>query len=157
MKHIRTNKGYTLLELVIAIAIGAMIIYVVGSSFYKLIATQAFDKDYISVSSLVDQAKSLALNSKLASPYGVYFSSSTAVMFKGDNYVSTSTNNQVYVLNSRVSISSLNLIGSTTDRVIFSHLTGYASASGTISVSLKDGSANARVIKIYQTGIIEYK
>jgi prepilin-type N-terminal cleavage/methylation domain-containing protein len=136
MKFVRKNNGYTLIEILIVIAITVIVLSIVLNSFYSLAKIQALDKDYISVASLLDQAKSQTINSKSASQYGVYFASSTAILFRGGSYTSSSTDNQTYSLNSRVNISSINLTGSTTDQVVFSRLTGYASASGTISISL---------------------
>jgi len=155
MKFKKINKGYTLTEILVVMGISIIILSVVVSYFYSLVKIQALDKDYTSVVSLVDQAKSLSINSKSASQYGVYFASSTAVLFKGSNYISTSTANQIYTLNNRVSISNIDLEGSSTSQVLFSRLTGYANASGTVSVSLKDGSGSPKVIRIYRTGTIE--
>lgn len=157
MKSNKTNRGYTLIEIVVVMAITVVILSVVINSFFNLAKNQALNNDYLSVTSLIDQAKSLSINSKSASQYGMYFSSSTVVLFKGPNYISTSPANQSYILNSRVNISVINLSGSSTDQVVFDRLTGYASASGTVAISLKDGSVNPKVIQIYKTGLIDYK
>jgi len=153
----KENKGFTLIEIMVVLALSAIILTVIITSYYDLAKKQALDKDYLSVASLLDQAKSSAINSKSASQYGVYFASSSAVLFKGQTYVSNNITNQTYLLNNRVSISALNLVGSSTDRVLFSRLTGYANASGTITLSLKDSPTTKKIIKVYKTGVIEYK
>jgi hypothetical protein len=106
---------------------------------------------------LIDQAKSASINSKDASSYGVYFSSSTAVLFKGQNYIASSTTNQPYSLNSRVNISAINLVGSSTNQIVFDRLTGYANASGTVAFSFKNEATSTKLIRIYKTGLIEYR
>lgn len=152
----KNNKGYTLIEILIVMAIGVVILSFIIDSFYNLIKTQALDRDYDSIASLVDQAKSLSINSKSASKYGLFFSSSTVAIFKGDTY-STSTVYQSYSLNSKVNISAINLVGSSTNQVIFNRLNGYANASGTIAISLKSDPAVVKTIQIYKTGAVEYK
>lgn len=149
------KKGFTLIEVLIVIALSIIILSIVISTFYSIAKTQALEKDYISVASLVDQAKSLSINSKSNSQYGIYFSSSTVAIFKGSSY-STSTVSQTHTLNGKVNISGINLVGSSTDQLVFDRLTGYASASGTIAISLKESTSTARLIRIYNTGTIEY-
>ncbi len=151
------NKGFTLIEVLIVLIISSSILIIVISSFYKLVKTQALERDLSSIIAIIDRAKSLALNSESASQYGVYFSSSTAVLYKGINYIPTSTSNEIYFLNNRVNISSINLIGSSTNQITFSRITGYSNASGTVSISLKDNFLPDRIIKIYRTGVVEYK
>lgn len=153
----KLKKGYTLIEILLVIAISVIILAIILSSFNSLIKTQALDKDYSSVASLIDQAKSLALNSKAGSQYGVHFASSTVVLFKGTNFSSGAADNQTYFLNSRVSLSADNLIGSTTAEILFSRITGYANASGTVALSLKADPNIFKIIRIYHTGTIAYK
>lgn len=151
------KKGFTLIEILIVLTLTVIILSVVVSSLYNLVGGQALDKDFSSVGALIEQAKSLTLNSKSASQYGVYFGTSTVTLFKGENYVLGSNTNQIYNLNGRTNISAVNLAGETTDRIYFERLTGYASASGTIALSLKKASTSPKVIQIYRTGVIEYK
>jgi prepilin-type N-terminal cleavage/methylation domain-containing protein len=151
------KKGFTLIEILIVIAISAIILAIVVNAFYSMVRTQALDRDHSSIASLIDQAKSLSINAKSASQYGVYFASSTASLFKGTSYNPADSANQNYNLDGRVTISGLNLVGSSTDQILFSRLTGYANASGTISISLKDDLINSKIIRVYSTGLVEYK
>lgn len=157
MKTKKIKKGFTLIEILVVLAISAVILSILLSFLNNFSRTQALDKDYLSVVSLIEQAKSASINSKQASQYGVYFASSSAVLFKGLSYISTSSSNQIYNLNSRVSISSLNFVGSSSNQVVFDRLTGYANASGTISISLQNSTSSDKIIRIYKTGTIEYK
>lgn len=156
MKIYTITKGYTLIEILVVIAISVAIISAVGATFFNLIKVQALDKDYVSIISLIDQARSQTINSLSGLQYGVFFSSSTVALFKGPTYSSSSISQQ-YDLNGRVNISMINLVGSSTNQIIFDRLTGYANASGTVTVSLKDGSVAAKNVQIYRTGTIEYK
>lgn len=153
----KKNKGFTLIEILVVMAISAIILMVVLSSFFDLVKVQALDKDFLSVASMVDMAKSQSINAKADSEYGVYFSTSSATLFKGADYVLGGIDNQVYNLNGRVNISAINLEQGNTDQIVFSKITGYASASGTVAISLKDESAIAKVITIHKTGTVEYK
>jgi len=150
------KNGYTLTEILVVIAVTGIILLFVINSFLNLIKIQALDSDYVSVASLIDQAKSLSINSKSGYKYGVYFATSTVILFKGEAY-SASTTDQVYNLNGRVNISDINLVGGGLNQITFDRLNGYASASGTIGFSLKDGSAVPKIIQIYNTGVVEYK
>lgn len=153
----KIKRGFTLIEILLVIAITGVIVAVSISPLNNLIKAQALDKDYISVAALVDQAKSLSINSKAGSQYGVRFTGSTAVLFKGINYTPGDPNNQIYDLNSRVNISEIDFDGGAADEIVFSRLTGYANASGTVTVSLKSDPGSFKTIKIYQTGTVEYE
>ncbi len=147
------KQGFTLIEVLIVIAIAAIILGVVGGTFYDVIKSQALKNDYISVVSLLDRAKSLSINAKSDSEYGVRFASTTAQLFKGS--YSTANVQETLNLNSRTYISNINL--SSGSEISFDRLTGYASAYGTISVALKNSSTTPKVVKVYQTGVIEHE
>lgn len=149
------KRAFTLMEILIVIAVTSIVLTIVVSAFNNVAKTQALDKDYISIASIIDQAKSLSINSKSASQYGVYFSSSTVSLFKGADYF-TGVVSQAYTLNNKVHVAEINLVGSSTDQFVFDRLTGYSSASGTVSVALKEASSTSRLIRIYSTGTIEY-
>lgn len=147
--------GFTLMEILMVIAISVVILGIVFTSFNDLIRTQALAKDHVSILAVLDQAKSLAINSKSASQYGVHFASTTVILFTGTAYEENHSANQVFTLNSRVYISDISLIGADTDQVVFSRITGYANAQGTVTLALKNNPASTKIIQIYQTGLIE--
>lgn len=150
------KKGFTLIEILVVIGITAIVLGVAVNSFYNFVKTQALNADYISIASFIDQAKSLSINSKSDSQYGVRFSTSTVDLFKGSSY-SVAGSQQTYTLNSRVYISDINLVGGNANEIVFDRLTGYSSASGTVSIALKSASTTVLTMQIYKTGIVEYE
>jgi prepilin-type N-terminal cleavage/methylation domain-containing protein len=147
------KKGFTLIEIMIIIVITAVLTGVIFYTFYNLLADQSLKKDFSSVVALVERAKSMSLNSKNNNSFGVHFTSSSTILFSGGAYSSTSTL-EIYNLNSRTNISNISL-GGISD-IKFEKITGYANATGTVSLSLKNNASSTMTMTFFKTGIIQY-
>jgi prepilin-type N-terminal cleavage/methylation domain-containing protein len=147
------KRGFTLIELMIVLLIGLLIGAIVVSVFYDLLKDQSLKKDFASVVALTERARSMAMNSKNNSAFGTHFASSSISLFSGITYA-TSSVLEKYDLNSRVEISSVSL-GGVSD-LWFAKITGYSSASGTVSLSLKNNATSTKTITIFSTGIIQH-
>lgn len=146
------NKGFTVAELIVVIAIGAILTTISMTVFVNTIAYHSVDKDVQSVQSSILTARAQAMGSKNFATYGVRFASSSVAIFQGTSF-STASTTMVYNLSSRVSISSVQLSNSSTS-VYFNKLTGVPSATGTIQLRLNT-SSNTRTITIQGTGIVD--
>jgi prepilin-type N-terminal cleavage/methylation domain-containing protein len=147
------NKGFTLVEIVIVIAIMAIISTVVIFSFSNINSSSALDKGAMEVLSNLNKARSLTLSSKDSSSYGVRFESSRIILFKSP-YNSASSENIVTDLNSLVTISSVSLSGGVPEAT-FSRLSGAVTANGNVTLSLVSDPALVKTINIYETGLSE--
>ncbi len=147
------KKGFTLLELIIAMAILAVISVIVLSTLQSFNNNQALDKDTQAVVAYLDEAKNKTIASKNAAQYGVRMASSSVTLFKGSSYNAADTENQTYTFNSVILINTLSLQGGGSD-VVFMRLTGETSQNGTITLSSIRASS-IRTVTIYKTGAIE--
>lgn len=152
----RPNKltpGFTLLEILMVVAIMGILVTIIITSFSTLNKAQALDKSARQGASILNQARMLTLSSKEDSVYGVHFESSEITLFKGGSYSSNDPDNIISPLNSIVSITNINLSGGGVD-VIFGRLTGNTNTPGTVTFSL-DSSTATKTISVSGTGLIE--
>lgn len=149
----KNNKGVTVAELLIAIAILGILSGIVINSLVSFRKNQALQKDTELVVELLNQARNQTISTKNLSQYGVHFTSTTVTIFTGPTYSNGATGNQVFTLNSTDTILSITLTGGGSD-VIFNRLTGETSQNGTIVVS-SPGITETKTVTIYKTGVIE--
>src|SRR3989344_4111459 len=132
MKH----KGFTVLEILVAISILALAVTIVAFSFSKLNSSQALDKSATLVTSILDEARSLTLSSK------------------GATYSQPDPANVVTSLHALVGMRNITLSGGGTS-VVFKRLTGNTDETGTAEIFLKASPTTFRTITVRATGIVE--
>jgi len=148
------KKGFSLFEILLSMAIVAVILFVVISLFSNYNKKQVLDNSAEKVSSLLKEARSLTISSKDDSSYGVHFEQNALVLFKGITYIFSDSNNKINQIDKKAIISEINLNGGGSN-VVFQRLTGKTDQYGTIKISLISNSLNFKTISIYQTGVIE--
>lgn len=146
-------KGFTLIEILTVIAILTIIFSMTFYFFNAMGRKEALGKDVAGLSSIIRNARLLSVASKDASPFGVHLENNKAILFEGSSYVAGGENEKVVAFNGNVYISSYSLNGGGSD-ILFTRLTGNTSNYGTITLSLKDGSAST-TITVLQTGVIK--
>ncbi len=144
----QNSIGFSLVEMLIVIAILAILVSIVIPSFSKTGGSEALNTTVVSTISVLNEAKSLAVSSKDASNYGVRIYNNKLVSFK-NNY---GTENQEFPISNLVTISTST--GIDTD-IIFNNVSGNTSASGTITITVLNDPSESNTIRIYSTGIIE--
>jgi type II secretion system protein H len=149
------RAGFSLIEILIVIAIIGLVMAIVLLSFNSLKSSQTLDKDAELVVQVLRQARSQTLASQNASSYGVHFASSTITLFAGTSYSAGDTSNQNFNLNASDTVIGLSLAGSSTN-VVFSRLSGEAIQDGTITLSSL-ATNRTRIITVYKTGLIEFR
>lgn len=153
LRIVEGKRGFTLIEIVISLAILAAVTLIVSGSFTTSNTRHALDKKTAIVLSLLEQARGQTLSAKNDSAYGVHFETTKAVLFTGPTYSSTaSSTNVVEPLGSMVQISTITLAGGGSD-VLFQKLTGQTSQSGTIRLILTASSTQNKTITVSATGI----
>ena len=149
------NKGFTLLEILIVLAILGILSLIIFYTFSGLGKQEALQKDVLLVSSILTEAKTSTLSSKEDSNYGVYFENDKIILFKGNNFQEDLNGNVIFKLSNLVEIESIDLFDSSSE-LVFSRLRGTVNNYGTITLSLRDGS-NSSQIEILESGIVEIK
>lgn len=150
------QKGFTLIEMLVVIAIVSIISTIVFGSFTVFKSAQGLDKDTEMVVEMLRQARSQTLISKNATVYGVHIASTTATLFTGATYSLGDPGNQVFTFLNPDMVVNTTLTGGGSN-VIFKRLTGETSQNGTIVLSTVKTPVRTRTITIFKTGLIEYQ
>lgn len=151
MKNEELKSGFTLLELLIVLAITILLAGVANFSFSQLSGSQTVDKTTLSIMSYLNEAQSRARSSKDASNFGVRILKNQIVFFEGPSYAALTASSS-YVFSNLVAVSTSTGIG--TD-VIFNNFYGNTTASGTINIYLISNPKTSSTIQIFSTGIIQ--
>jgi Tfp pilus assembly protein FimT len=143
------QKGITVAEIIIAVAILAILFSVMLPALGKMRENQTLQSAVSDVASLISRARAETLASIDSSSYGVHFEADRVIIFKGTIYTDGDPNNQETQIISPASISDINLSGGAD--VYFERLTGNPSISGTVTVSSPNFS---KTITISGTGSV---
>ena len=146
------TPGFTLLEIIIAVAILLLIAAATMFFFGDIRNYEALSRDTTSVISNLERARSLTLAGQDASQYGVHFDNETVFLFRGTSYAA-SGEIQATQLHSSITFDDINIANSSST-VVFDRLKGSTVNSGTITLRHTGTDATTTVI-INNTGIIE--
>jgi prepilin-type N-terminal cleavage/methylation domain-containing protein len=143
------NKGLTVIEVIVVVAIVAILVAVTLPQFSKMRENQAIKNAVADTVSVLNKARSYTLASVESSEYGVHFQSDKVIIFKGTTY---STGIETVDIITPATISTISLSGGGSD-VYFSRLSGAPSKTGTITISSTNFS---KVITISATGGVSF-
>lgn len=147
------KKGFTIIEIVIVIAIIVVVSALIIDSFPRLNASQALSKDTAGLIAVLNQARTETLSSRNDSTYGVHVSTNQLTLFMGSSYVVGDSNNVDIPFNSQVMVGSYSLQGGGSD-IVFNRLTGETSQYGSITLRLVSDATQTKTVNISATGII---
>lgn len=154
MHSIERQEGFTIVEVVIAIAIIAIISTIVGVSFLRAVNDQNLKRSAATVRAVLEDARARTLASRDAAQYGVHFATTTITLFKGDTYVENDPLNEDVLLAPHTEITTLSL--SSGSDVVFERLTGAALTTGTVVVAMtSEFATTTQSITINASGLIE--
>jgi prepilin-type N-terminal cleavage/methylation domain-containing protein len=144
-------RGFTLLELLVAIAIAAILFAITVSGFRNLREETNLPLAVDDAVSYLQDARARTLSSEGATVYGVHFETGMFVFFIGPTYTAGAPTNKERDLPPTVTISSYSFSGGG-DEVIFKRLTGETDNSGTVTFQLTSDPSHTRTIDINLTG-----
>lgn len=152
----KENTGFTFIEVMITLALVAIVAGLIIASFSSLNGRQTLDKEVDNIKSIIQKTRLESLNSKNGSTHRIIFDA---------NMVTTAetgtTTTRVYPFSSSVvmQINGLREVsgGAATSTVAFAKLSGLANATGTITYIFNINSANTatRTITINALGTVE--
>lgn len=151
MNKINKNNsfGFTFLEMIIAIAILALLIAVALPKFSAFKNSQVVSNSAEEIISAVSKARSQTLSSVASSEYGVHFDTNQIVIYKGTSYSSSDASNEIVKIVSPATISNISLTGGVSE-FYFDRLSGAPSKTGTVTVSVS--GASSKTITISASG-----
>ncbi|MDP3735640.1 MAG: prepilin-type N-terminal cleavage/methylation domain-containing protein [bacterium] len=147
-------RGFTLIEILISVAVIAILASIATISFTGLRERQALSIGVEEVRTLLSRARARTLAAEDDSVFGLHITTSSVTLFRGVTYNPAAGDNELHVLDSLVTISAHALAGGGAD-VVFDKRTGMTSDYGTITVALASDVSENKVITIAQTGLVE--
>ena len=147
------QNGFSLVEIMIVIAIMGIIVSVVSSQFSQMRKLQILKSTSDDIVSVLNKARSQTLASLNLKNYGVHFETNRIVIFTGTTYSSNDASNEIISISSPVTISNISLTSGATE-FYFNRLTGTTSKTGTITISIPPGGSLSKIITISATGVV---
>lgn len=147
------KRGFTLIEVLIVIAVIVILVSMSTGAFVQFYAGNILESETQKVQTILVDARAQTLLSKEDTNYGVHFESNKVILFKGNTYSAVDPDNEELILSSRVSLTT-NIVGGGSD-IIYRRLTGNVVANGTTTISLVSDSNRFIDLVIEKTGIVE--
>ncbi len=143
------SLGFTLLELLLSIAIFAIVIGFTAPLFYSFQVKNDLDLTVNTTAQYLRRAQILSQAGKGDDFWGVMIKEEEIVLFKGESYANRDSGfDEIFLLSRAISLSGLS-------EIVFEKLTGEPQNTGDIIFS--SGINETRVIKINEKGIIDYE
>ncbi|PIR58157.1 MAG: hypothetical protein COU71_00185 [Parcubacteria group bacterium CG10_big_fil_rev_8_21_14_0_10_38_31] len=147
------NKGFTLIEFIIAISIVLVLATLAIISFSSFRNNQALSNSFSGVISIINEAKIDTISSKDGSSYGVHFEADRVVLFKGVTFSEPNPDNKEFEFSPLVEISLITLNGGGSD-MAFKRLTGKTDQYGSLILRVKSDISKTKTINITPSGSI---
>jgi len=157
MKKIVFKNGFTLLELLIVIAIVFILAAIATPSFRIFQKESGLDNSAQEIVNTLRFAQNKTLASEGASRYGVYFNVATQpnqyALFKGNNYATRDPSlDETHKLPGYIEIYNINLGGGY--ETVFNRINGTSSSFGNLSLRLIDDPSKTKTIYIASSGLV---
>lgn len=148
-----TSRGFTALEILIVIAILAILLATILPSFTNFRRSSLLNTDTMNLVTLINRARLLSVSSKDDERYGIHLESGKAVLFKGDIYSASEPTNETHVFGTGLTLSSIAISGGGSE-VLFEKVTG-ATTNGKNATTtlLVTGTTSSTTVLIFPTGI----
>lgn len=149
------KKGFSIIELIIVIAILVLILAIILPKFGEIRDKQALDNAVIEAIGTLEKARSLSVSSLDSSEYGVYIRNNFIKIFKGQEFVDPTNLYETMSFISPSYTDNLSLIGSggTSYEFYFKKISGVPSKYGSFRIKTTL-NPNGKIINISPTGAI---
>lgn len=144
------KTGFTLIEVTVVVSIALVLTALALSGLSSFRDSSLLSQTADDAVRNLKIARSRTLASENARSFGVYFGTSTIVLFPGAAYSPQNPENEITALSPRVEVSANTLAASST---AFRRLTGEATASGSVTFRLKTNAAKSKTVTIYDSGL----
>lgn len=154
------NRGFTFIELLIAVSLMA----IVGVVAFVNLNGRKLDTDVVTtaqrIATLLREAQSDSVAQEGGVSWGVYFANPTNTppfyaLFSGSSYATGTIVGQ-YSLPATVGYQTSTLPTGATLNIVFSQLSGTASASTSIGLYMLNGASFSSTISVASTGAVSY-
>ncbi|MFZ2303487.1 MAG: prepilin-type N-terminal cleavage/methylation domain-containing protein [Minisyncoccia bacterium] len=145
------RHGFTALEILIVIAILAILLATILPSFMNFRRNSLLNTDTMNLVTLINRARLLSVSSKDDERYGIHLETTKAVLFKGGVYDTASSTNETHIFSTGLSLSSIAINGGGSE-VLFEKVTGATTQNATTTL-LVTGTTSSTTVLILPTGI----
>jgi prepilin-type N-terminal cleavage/methylation domain-containing protein len=142
------NKGFTILEVLISVAIFGLLAGLSTTAYASFAKKQALDAAASTAAAMLRDARAQTIASVGGSQYGVQIEADRFVLFQGSTYSASASTSRAVYFSSRVKASS------TAQSFVFERVTGDASASGMIEVYLASDPSVKKSVVVQGTGLV---
>lgn len=149
-----TQKAFTLIELLMVIAISAIIMTFTMITYTLIVQTNDVNVEAQKIASTLVTAREQSLDRYNNSQYGVHFTTNSYTLFPGTTYSASNTSNQLHTVPADVSITSQTVDGS--GDIVFNLMDGTLSSpttSASITLATLVGS-NTKTITVNAQGSV---
>ena len=157
----KSSQGFTLIELVLVVAIFAILAFTVAPYLSDSLDRRDIDLMTSQMTDALHEAQATVMSGKDNSRFGVHFESTKFVFFEGSTYSAADANNVVHTFSGRVSISAISLSpgGSCTVAVGVGNCdvhfrNHYGSPVETGSVTVINNAGQTKTVSINAIGVI---
>lgn len=148
----KKQKGFSLIEIIVIIAIGAVLTATIVFSFSSFRNSKIVDVSADQILSVINEARVKTVSSEDYSRFGIHFEAGRVLFFKGDVFTEPNSSNIQTTLSPLVEISNISLSGGGAD-IVFQKLTGKTSNYGSLRIRLKSDNNKYKTISVKSTGI----
>lgn len=147
----KNTRGFSLLELVIVIAILGVLVATIVPSFLKFRQSSVLNTETQELVTIINRARLLSVSSKNDQQFGVHFEAGQVVLFSGATYSAAATTNEAHVFSPAITLSSFTINGGGSE-VLFQKVTGATNQNATTTLMVVGTTASTTVI-VRPTGI----
>src|SRR3989344_5506843 len=148
-KYSNHKQGLSLIEMLMVIAIIAIILAVVIIPLTSLRNRQALNSGAEELVSLISQARSRTIASVNDANHGVHLTADEAALFQGSSYNGDAI--QTLAINPALTLSAISLDDDGND-IIFKKISGKTNQFGSLTLTLNSDPTQERIIIIEPTG-----
>ena len=149
--YINFDRGYTLIELLVVVALTIVVAGFIFVGLRDYSNEQRFNRVMIEIKALFRETQQKTTAAETDSQFGIYFATSSIVVFEGSMFNSGHANNITYNF---LDFSILPELSGGALGITFARLYGEPSATGTIAITNKQTNAT-RSLLISNSGLIE--
>ena len=153
MKKNNRNSAFSIIEIIITIAVGLILFTIATSAFMGMRNRQALNTTVEQISSTIQNSQAKTLASKKSQNYGVRFETNRLVVFEGSAFTEPNATNKEIKFSNLAEISIISLNGGG-QNIIFERLTGETNQYGAITVRVRNDASDAKTITIEKTGSV---
>ena len=148
------QTGFTLLEIVIVVAIFGVVASIVTLPFLTFRQQTILNTQTEEIITLINKARLSTMASKGGVQYGVRFEADRVILFQGSVYNPLAVTNEVKMIDPALQLSLPTDNGGTTDDILFDFITGGTSQNSTTTLIVTSRPQASSTVVINPSGVV---